>query len=770
LVAGPQVVDISVDPLDQRRRRRRAWLRIGLPVAGVALMIVTIVGIALYSYRANRSGALALSNDLLATLEERVTITLSHYLDPAVRAMRIARATVPDGTNPARLPLIDALATSLLREVTQIDDVGFGDSDGNYVMVRRGANGGADVKVVHNMPRPRRVTWIHRDAAGAEIGREDDPHDDFDPRTRPWYNGALGSNDVSWTGVYVFFTSHLPGITVSASRRDADGRAYVVELDLALKALSDFLSSLEIGRSGRAVIIDKAGRLIAAPAGIEILRTSDGAMTTARVDEVGDPVLEHAYDRFRTDGFAHHVIEVDGRRYIAAVTPLAAAGREWALMMVVPEDDFIGFVASNNRKALGMSLIVVALAAILASLLVRQGLRADRSARLLLDRQHAIQRQSTAFAALAADVSVFDPRSGEPPRGLTETLADICRARRVSLWRLTAGGQLLHCEDSFERDTGGHADGFELHRDELPQFFMHLLKGDEIHVADASRDRRTAELHRLVMAPLGTRSLLSVPVRRDGHVVGAVWLEDAEGATGTIDFARAVANMVALRMGEAPAEPREQRARETSAAALGGRRDVDADLRLREIDPAAVAVQVYSGVSAMVLHLTDPSAMAQRAAESGRSLSDEIVCSLQQFAVAYDIPYLKLVGHEIVAAAGLDPPAADGAARIADAAVALRQRCLSLFEGCDRPPEFRIGLDHGIAIGSVVGSDPKVFNLWGEAVRSADSMARTALPGTIQTTEAAFAQLRHDFLFRPRGRFFLPHVGEAQTFVLSGRL
>ena len=49
-------------------------------------------------------------------------------------------------------------------------------------------------------------------------------------------------------------------------------------------------------------------------------------------------------------------------------------------------------------------------------------------------------------------------------------------------------------------------------------------------------------------------------------------------------------------------------------------------------------------------------------------------------------------------------------------------------------------------------------------------MAQTALPGTIQATEAAYAHLRQDFLFRPRGRFFLPRVGEAQTFLLSGRI
>jgi adenylate cyclase len=49
-------------------------------------------------------------------------------------------------------------------------------------------------------------------------------------------------------------------------------------------------------------------------------------------------------------------------------------------------------------------------------------------------------------------------------------------------------------------------------------------------------------------------------------------------------------------------------------------------------------------------------------------------------------------------------------------------------------------------------------------------MAASALPGTVQATEAAYDRLRHDFLFRSLGSFYLPRVGEARTFVLAGRL
>jgi hypothetical protein len=54
-----------------------------------------------------------------------------------------------------------------------------------------------------------------------------------------------------------------------------------------------------------------------------------------------------------------------------------------------------------------MSLVIVAVATLLASLLARQGLRADRNARLLLERQSAITRQSGAFASLASDASAL---------------------------------------------------------------------------------------------------------------------------------------------------------------------------------------------------------------------------------------------------------------------------------------------------------------------------------------------------------------------------
>ena len=607
MMTSNPVVDINVSPLDEIRRRRRAWLRIGVPIGGVALMIGTILLIALHSYRANRDGALALSNDLLATLEQRIATEISGYLAPASRAVRILRDTLRNGAFGDRLPLTETVSDSLLREIPQIADLYAADEDGNFVLVRRGEAGGTDVKVIENLPGSRRVTWIHRNSAGEEIGREDDPTDTYDPRTRPWYIGARGSDDLFWSEVYIFFTQRVPGITVSARHRDAQGRLRLFGVDITLDALSHFLASLKIGRSGRAVIIDDSGQLIAAPGGLTMVREVNGEPAAPRIEEVGDDVLTHAYDRFRIEGTGDRAIEVGGRTYVSAVMPITGAGRNWLTLIVAPENDFVGFVADNNRRALWMSLAIVLVAVALALLLMRQGLRADRNARQLLERQSAIARQSNAFASLASDASLFDPAHGLPSRTLTETLAEVTGARRASIWRLADGGQILRCEDSFDRETMGHSDGLELHHDELPALFANLSAGEEIEVADAARDRRTAELSR-VLSAFGTKALLSVPVCRNDQVVGAIWLEDAPATAGNRDFVRAVANMVAVRVstfsaaramrepGAAPSKPAPQRAPHNFAA----------DLRPAVIDPSALHAEIYSAVAVMVLRFTTP--------------------------------------------------------------------------------------------------------------------------------------------------------------------
>ena len=762
------IVDIATDPVAARADRRRLVVRVAVPILGVGLIVAGILGIALYASNANRQGALKLADDTLAALDGVITEKVSSYFDIPRRALAEAESLAEnEPPGEARRAVVEKFSIGALAHIPQIADFIIADPDGNFMMIRRGESGVVDTKLIQNAPPPRRVIWVRRSATGAETGREDDPADTFDPRTRPWYSGALATSGTFWTDVYIFFTGKEPGITASTRYRSPEGRQFVVGVDITLANLSEFLSGLKIGASGRAMIVTDQGRIIAYPQPERVVQ-SDGSGSTARVDQIDDAPAAAAFDRFRVYGPGRRTITVDGKRYLASLAPMEGIGHNWSLLIVVAEKDFIGFVERNVRIGLTMSLAIVLLAAIGAALLIRQGLRGDRIMRLMTARGHAIARQGEALDRLADEDDRFDRDRGRPPDALTETAAELTGARRASLWYFERNDTRLRCVDSFEPAQSRHSPGFEVQRGEVPHFFDRLAEGAAVEAADAAEDPQTAEIHRLILAPLGSRSLVTLPVRLHGRVVGALWLEDPVDTTGCRHFLRVLSSIAALRFeavtpaGEdhhvqhaiSPGEPARTHSR-SAELAQGNLLGID------------FSDALFPDVCMLVVKIDDHDSAA--AGVKRPDFIDAVVRAVQACAADQQIPYLKLLGGDIVGAAGFNDSGSTAAERIANTALSIRERLSGLFEVDELTPDFRIGIHRGTAIGRTVGSTPSVFNLWGAAVHVADAMAATALPGTVQITEAAYNELHGGFLFRPRGTFYIPDIGVARTFILAGR-
>ncbi|HTH98387.1 MAG TPA: cache domain-containing protein [Stellaceae bacterium] len=761
------IVDIDVDPLAERSRRRQTLWRIGLPVGGVGLIIGFLLGITIYADSANRAGVLGLSDTLLRSTQERIALQVEAYLEPASHATLLATSMLGRDSATTHADEARIFAASVLQETPQVANVLFADNAGNFMLVTRTPNGPAgdvDTKRILVTPAGRSVEWTTRDRTGKTIASHQDPKDTYDARTRSWFTGARAKNDVFWSGAYIFFTTQAPGVT--AAVHGPGPNPDVIGVDIQLDALSRFLGKLPIGRTGRAYIATKDGTMIAGPDPKRILAKKNGELVPARIDAIGDPQLAASWDHFRAEGPGDRVIEVDGQRLISIVTPLANNDQDWLLFITVPESEFSGFVTANSHRAALLLLIVVALAVGLAVLLVRQGLRADRSARIVAERSQAVQQQSAAFARLAAEAGKLG-EGGQPPPALTETLAEATGAKRASLWRLSDGGQALRCEDSFEPATGGHIGGLELSRQEVPALIEALIAGETIDAQDARVDRRVAALHSSLMAPIGSISLLAMPIAKAGRTIGTVALEDARRDPAAIDFARASAALLglglpALSASEAglsePVPPRPG-----TPVAPPEIEPVDA----QGIDPALALIDAAQPTQhcAAVLALSLP--------DTTQPLAHQIACAMQRAADQHGIPYVKMMGTTIIAAAGYGSRTAaaltDAAARLADVAIALREHCADLFEDTEGAMGFSLGLDAGTVTGAMLGTSPGLFNLWGEAVQGAGALAASAPVDTIQTSEQAYLLLRQAFLFRPRGLFHRPHVGEARSYVLAGR-
>ena len=109
------------------------------------------------------------------------------------------------------------------------------------MMLQRGATGGMDTKLIANARNRRIVELIRRDADDRVTEQSLDPNDEYDPRSREWYHGAMKADNIFWSGVYVFFTHRVPGITAAIHVRGVDGVDRVFGVDITLKACRIFL-------------------------------------------------------------------------------------------------------------------------------------------------------------------------------------------------------------------------------------------------------------------------------------------------------------------------------------------------------------------------------------------------------------------------------------------------------------------------------------------------------------------------------------------------
>jgi class 3 adenylate cyclase len=129
-----------------------------------------------------------------------------------------------------------------------------------------------------------------------------------------------------------------------------------------------------------------------------------------------------------------------------------------------------------------------------------------------------------------------------------------------------------------------------------------------------------------------------------------------------------------------------------------------------------------------------------------------------------------MAGEQIVCATGLKEGQTDHVRIMADIALSLQDHCTQLFADLDKRMAFRIGIDRGAVMGFRLGRLRRFYNIWGDALEVAVSMADTGVTGGIHVSEAAYRSLRQSYVFKVRGSFYLKDVGEISTYLLTGRI
>jgi PAS domain S-box-containing protein len=105
---------------------------------------------------------------------------------------------------------------------------------------------------------------------------------------------------------------------------------------------------------------------------------------------------------------------------------------------------------------------------------------------------------------------------------LTKIDADAIGVDRVSVWLFSDDLSELVCTECYDRSANSHTAGMRLKRSEYPRYFTALDENRILAAEDAREDNRTKEFTDSYLTPLNIMSMLDVPIRRGGQMVGIV--------------------------------------------------------------------------------------------------------------------------------------------------------------------------------------------------------------------------------------------------------
>lgn len=240
-----------------------------------------------------------------------------------------------------------------------------GTAEGDFFYVSRNEKhspGGTRTKIISHKNGVRLVHYIWRDARQNLIFEEDDPADSYDPRVRPWYQGAMAVDGIFWTDPYIFYTSQKPGITISGPTYTSVGKlSGIVGVDIEIDQLSTFIAKLRIGTTGRAFMLNRNRDVVAFHDVAQIKFQEVGKQTSSRlvkIDEFQDELSRAAFkalgiaqqknSRILLNRAEYSRFEFAGEYYQSMFTPFSDPQWPWIIGMYMPEDDYLGALKQNR--------------------------------------------------------------------------------------------------------------------------------------------------------------------------------------------------------------------------------------------------------------------------------------------------------------------------------------------------------------------------------------------------------------------------------------
>jgi serine phosphatase RsbU (regulator of sigma subunit) len=344
------------------------------------LAMVLLLGAGIFTMMAlsaNRA-VTGLSGSLIQQASRRTDVKLRSFFEPVTRQVAGLRSWTRAGLLPLDNPdQLRRLLTPLLEEIPWASAVFVADDRGNEFLLRAMAGGWSTREI-------RRDEWgdkaLVEDCSrdGGEPERREETVE-YDPRTRPWYLSSVQALEaaeqsrsapgIQWTDPYLFFSTGRPGITASGALRDLTGGVSVVGMDIDLREISLFTSSIRLLDEGSVFVLTEDNRLIGVPRdprrGNEVSDVEE--LLLRHPEELGTMAARDASEKLLSSAEQWDKpvrLVSDGEPWWGQVHPYQLTPEQRLLIGVaVPEQDILGRVKAQRYWVVAITLAVLAIAA-----------------------------------------------------------------------------------------------------------------------------------------------------------------------------------------------------------------------------------------------------------------------------------------------------------------------------------------------------------------------------------------------------------------------
>ena len=227
--------------------------------------------------------------------------------------------------------------------IKEFDDVAMtyiGLANGEFYGARRNIDGTINI-VRNNADTLGHSEYYSVDEFGNGVERIQ-VFENFDPRTRPWYDAAVNSRESTFSGIYSHFVFKEPTLTASIPIFEDGILVGVLGVDYLMTGLNNTLAQLPIGENGQVFIIDEKGQLIATTTGENIFYLVDGKAQNKMAADSTNPLTQATV---RISGSLSErslpEVEIDGKTYVIGKDKFQLYGNNWDIYTVVLENDFL---------------------------------------------------------------------------------------------------------------------------------------------------------------------------------------------------------------------------------------------------------------------------------------------------------------------------------------------------------------------------------------------------------------------------------------------